>query len=413
MNPPPILISNPLACRSVYPPEHKTLMAIERVAECQQWLSTWEHICHTPTPLWSLPDLAQTLGVSEVRLKDESTRSSIKSFKALGAPIALIRLILRLYPDQGFDPAALLTGRYRNDLHDMAVISATDGNHGRALAAAAQSAGCRCLIVLPGHVSAEREQAIALYGAEIIRVPGNYDTAVAEAARLAAVHGWHVVSDTSYPGYETIPRDVMQGYGIIVQEILDEMQASPDTPSALTHVFLQGGVGALPAGILGHFWEFYGAQRPTSIIVEPIQADCLYQSARVGHAAHATGSVDSVMAGLACGDASPLAWKLLRGSADYFMTIEDADAVACIRQLAAGSTRDIPIVAGESGAAGLAGLLLVSQDTQLRAQIGLDSRSRVLVISSEGATAPDGYQAQIGEPASSVLARQIAWEGSH
>lgn len=408
----PILIANPLACRSAYPSEHKSLMAIERVAECRQWLSTWEHIRHTPTPLWSLPDLAHTLGVSEIRLKDESTRSSIKSFKALGAPIALIRLILRLYPDQGFDPAALLTGRYRNNLHTLTVISATDGNHGRALAAAAQSAGCRCLIVLPGHVSAEREQAIAIYGADIVRVTGNYDTAVAEAARLSAIHGWHVVSDTSYPGYETIPRDVMQGYGIIVQEILDEMQANPDAPSAFTHVFLQGGVGALPAGILAHLWEFHGAHRPTSIIVEPIQADCLYQSARVGHAAHATGSVDSVMAGLACGDASPLAWKLLRGSADYFMTIEDADAVTCIRRLATGSAQDIPIIAGESGAAGLAGLQVVSQDALLRAKTGLDSRSRILVISSEGATAPEAYQTQIGESAASVLVRQVAWQAN-
>lgn len=406
----PILIANPLACRSAYPLEHKALMAIERVAECKRWLSSWEHMRRTPTPLWSLPDLAHTLGVAEIRMKDESTRSTIMSFKALGAPVALIRLILRLYPDQGFEPTALLTGRYRDDLHELVVISATDGNHGRALAAAAQSAGCRCVIVLPQHVSTEREQAIAVYGAEIIRITGNYDAAVAEAARLAAANDWHVVSDTSYPGYETIPRDVMQGYGIIVQEVLDEMHSTPDTPSTFTHVFLQGGVGALPAGILAHFWEFYGAQRPVGVIVEPVQADCLYQSARVGHAAHATGSVDSVMAGLACGDASPLAWQLLRSSADYFMTIEDADAVACIRQLAKGSAQDVPIVAGESGAAGLAGLQIVCKDTSLRSKIGLDSRSRILVISSEGATAPESYQTQVGESAASVLARQQAWQ---
>lgn len=409
----PTMIANPLASHTPYPATHRALMDIARVAECEQWLSAWEHIRHSPTPLWSLPDLAQSLGIGELRLKDESTRSSIQSFKALGAPIALIRLILRLYPDRHFDPTALLTGRYRDDLHALAVISATDGNHGRALAAAAQSAGCRCLIVLPHHVSAERERAIAAYGAEIIRVAGNYDAAVAEAARLAATNGWHVVSDTSYPGYETIPRDVMQGYGIIVQEVLNEMHSTPDTSCAFTHVFLQGGVGALPAGILAHFWEFHGTQRPTSVIVEPVQADCLYQSARVGHASHATGSVDSVMAGLACGDASPLAWKILQGAADYFMTIEDADAVATIRQLAAGSVRDIPIVAGESGAAGLAGLKVVCQDALLRAKIGLDSHSRVLVISSEGATAPEGYQAQVGESAASVLARRASWQASH
>ena len=406
----PNLIANPLARRCPYPVGHKVLMDVERVAEIAQWLAGWEHICHTPTPLRTLPDLAQSLGIGALRLKDESRRSPIKSFKALGAPIALIRLILRLYPDRGIDPATVLAGRYRDDLHALVVISATDGNHGRALAAAAQSAGCRCLIVLPHHVSTERERAIAAYGAEIIRIAGNYDASVAEAARLAAINGWHVVSDTSYPGYETIPRDVMQGYGVIAQETLDAMRSTPHAPGAFTHVFLQGGVGALPAGILGHLWEFHGAHRPTSIIVEPIQADCLFQSARVGHASHATGSVDSVMAGLACGDASPLAWKILQGSADYFMTIEDADAIVALRKLARGGARDIPVVAGESGAAGLAGLQVVCQDPLLRAKIGLDSHSSVLVINSEGATAPEGYQAQIGESAASVLARQTSWQ---
>src|SRR5699024_7596341 len=140
-------------------------------------------------------------------------RSSLGSFKALGAPIALVRHLLRLHPD--LEPQRVLDGDYAPRLKSHTVISATDGNHGRSLAAAARDAGCGCVIVLHAKVSLEREEAIAACGARIVRIEGNYDQSVAEAARLAAANGWQVISDTSYEGYEEIPRDVMQGYGII------------------------------------------------------------------------------------------------------------------------------------------------------------------------------------------------------
>ena len=186
-------------------------------------------------------------------------------------------------------------------LRDDTVISATDGNRGRGLAAAARDAGCPCVIALHALVSAERDRAIAALDARIVRVAGNYGDSVQEAARLAAAHGWQVISDTSYEGYEDIPRDVMQGYGAIAAEITE--QAGP-----FSHVILQGGVGGLAAGLTSCWWELLGAARPRFIVVEPAQADCLLQSAIQARAAHATGSVDSVMAGLARGEASPLAW---------------------------------------------------------------------------------------------------------
>ncbi len=402
------LIANPRAWRGPYPEVHRNIVNIARAVQARQWLASWSHISPGATPLWSLADQAEALGIAELHLKDESTRSDIGSFKALGAPLALIRLALRLYPDAGFEPEGILGGRYRDQLHELVVISATDGNHGKALAAAAQTSGCPCVIVLPGHVSAEREQAIAAYGARIVRADGNYDFAVAQAARMAQENGWHVVSDTSWPGYETVPCDVMQGYGVMVEEIIEQTGAKAGEAGPFTHVFLQGGVGALPAGILAHLWEFYGEHRPTSIIVEPRQADCLYQSALVGHAAHATGSVDSVMAGLSCGDTSPLAWRFLVDSGDYFLTVEDADAEEAVRILARGGRRDVPIVAGESGVAGLAGLRAICADPALRAQIGLGPDARVLLFSTEGATAPAQYQALVGESAEAVLARQVA-----
>jgi diaminopropionate ammonia-lyase len=168
-------------------------------------------------------------------------------------------------------------------------------------------------------------------------------------------------------------------------------------------------VGGLAAGIASYLWEVCEDTRPAVVLVEPQQADCLYQSAVQGTAARATGSVDSVMAGLACGKASPLAWRFLESGADFFMTVEDEDAVQAMQVLAQGSTTDPPIVSGESGAAGLAGLVRLMQDPDLSHQAGLNRGSSVLLINTEGATAPAAYRELVGESAEAVLARQRAF----
>ena len=402
-----MLILNPRALRAPYPAELAAVLSIDRARESRGWLSHWPRIAPGATPLHDLPDAAQALGIARLAVKDESVRSPLGSFKVLGAPIALVRQILRLHPD--LEPAALLAGRHADRLGGYTVISATDGNHGRALAAAARDAGCRCVIVLHAQVSDEREQAIAALGACIVRIAGDYDDSVREAARLAAVNGWQVVSDTSYDGYESIPRDVMQGYAILADEVVEQTAARPGEAGAFTHVFVQGGVGGLAAGVASHLWEFHGAQRPRLIVVEPAQADCLLQSALQGRAARATGSVDSVMAGLACGETSPLAWRFLQPAVDAFMTVEDDAAVQAMQRLARGSARDIPLVAGESGVAGLAALQRLRADARLSAQAGLDDASHVLLISTEGATAPAVYARLVGEGADAVLRRQADW----
>lgn len=403
-----MLIANERASHTDYPNELKAILNVEAAEQSRAWLKNWTLLGSSATPLWDLPDAAARLGVARLCIKDESVRSPLGSFKALGAPIALVRLILRLWPEHNLDPKSLIEGRYKNVLTNLVVISATDGNHGKALAAAAQTLGCNCVIVLHANVSAERERAIAAYEAKIIRIKGNYDESVEEAARLAKDNGWHVVSDTSYEGYEAIPRDVMQGYGAIAAEIVEQSESHADE-CAFTHIFLQGGVGGLAAGVASYLWEIHGSKRPRFVVVEPQQADCLYQSAREGRPAKATGSVDSIMAGLACGEASPLAWKILESCVDDFMTISDKDAIAAMRRLAAGTSADVPLVAGESGAAGYAGLEVLMQDSQLARAAGLNKDSRILVISTEGATAPSVYLECVGETAGSVLSRQAQW----
>ncbi|HEY1016655.1 MAG TPA: diaminopropionate ammonia-lyase, partial [Herpetosiphonaceae bacterium] len=314
----------------------------------------------------------------------------------------------RLLPAPGADPADLLREGAGGRLAGLTVISATDGNHGRALAAAAQTVGCRCVIVLHAKVSAERERAIAAYGAEIRRVGAAYDESVGAAAELAAANGWHVVSDTSYAGYEEIPRDVMQGYGAIAAEALEQTASQADAP-AFSHVLLQGGVGGLAAGVASYLWEFHGARRPRLIVVEPHQADCLAQSALAGEAARTAGDGDSLMAGLACGAASPLAWRFLQGCVDDCLAISDGAAISAMRLLAAGVDADPPIVAGESGAAGFAGLIALAEEPALAAATGLDSQSRVLLINTEGATDPAAYRELVGASPAAVTERQAAW----
>ncbi|MCQ4143435.1 diaminopropionate ammonia-lyase [Vogesella sp. AC12] len=404
-----MLTHNPKANHGAYPDSLQTILNIRAADESRRWLVPWQRLSREATPLWRLPELAARLSIAQLAVKDESFRSELGSFKALGAPAALIRLLARLNPV--LDPAQLLSSNNRGQVSGITVISATDGNHGRALAAAAQTVGCQCVIVLHAHVSAERESAIAAYGARIVRISGNYDESVTEAARLAAAHGWHVVSDTSYDGYEAIPRDVMQGYGTIAAEITEQLDAQQAEP--FTHVLLQGGVGGMAAGLASYLWQHYGDQRPRFIVVEPEQADCLYQSALQGRASRATGSVDSVMAGLACGETSPLAWQVLEQAIDDFLTIQDEDAVRAMQTLAAGSPRDVPVVAGESGAAGLAGLQVLAADPARRAAVRLNGQSRVLVVNTEGATAPNVYEALVGESASSVAKRQARWMVDH
>jgi diaminopropionate ammonia-lyase len=404
-----MLVENRFASRTPYSDELRAIMSIAKAHESREWLSHWPELTREATPLLSLPGLAHTLGVARIELKDESKRASLASFKALGAPIALIRLIQRKWPEENFAAKDLFLGKHAKELHSFTVITATDGNHGRALAAAAHDIGCRCVIVLHKNVSVERERSIASHGATIVRITGNYDASVEEAANLAARNSWFVVSDTSYAGYEEIPRDVMQGYGTIPAEILEQLGAQAGDACPYTHVFLQGGVGGMAAGIASYLCELYGARRPTFIIIEPQQADCLYQSAIAGHASNATGSVDSVMAGLACGETSPLAWRFLQSSMDFFLTIDDDEAIQAMRVLADGCDGDIPVVSGESGVAGLAGLTHLVRNPELRLKTGLGTESKVLLISTEGATAPAVYQQLVGKSAKEVLAVQVKW----
>jgi len=347
-----------------------TASAILPDAEYQQAktaITSWDG--YAVTPLHDLPDLARQAKLATIRLKDESGRFGLGSFKALGGAYAV----------------ACAPSEAR------VVTCATDGNHGRAVAWGAQRFGRRCVIFVHEGVSPLRVAAIARHGAEVRRIPGTYDDAVHEAARQADEHGWYVVSDTSWPGYTNVPRLIMQGYRLMPDEAADQWTGPPPT-----HVFIQGGVGGLAAAVAVQVrMRFQPA--PALIVVEPDRAACLLASAEFGEPTSVPGNLDTMMAGLACGEPSLLAWENLNHSATAFMAIPDEAAMATMRLLA-----DHGVVAGESGVAGLAGCLLAAADPAARETLGLDAASRVLAFSTEGATDPSLYMRFVGRAPQSV-----------
>lgn len=376
------VLVNPRAAARAQPYAAAQALSAEGFAAATQEISAWPG--YAPTPLLSLPALARSLGLAGLWYKDERGRFGLKSFKALGGAYAVRRVLARQHL-----PAKEVT-----------VTCATDGNHGRSVAWGAQLFGCRSVIFIHETVSEGRAEAIRRYGAEVRRVKGNYDDAVRHAAAEAARNGWYVVSDTSYEGYRDVPLDVMHGYGVMAAEIAAQLPAD----RVPTHLFVQAGVGALAAAICASFWLRWGERRPRFVVVEPARADCFYRSLEAGRPTPVHGDLDTVMAGLACGEVSQLAWEVLETGADAAIAINDEFALEAVRALARPHEQDPVIVAGETGGAGLAALLAVRDRPDLRAQLALGADSQVLLFGSEGDTDPEIYRRIVGRTADEVLA---------
>ncbi|KRR02316.1 diaminopropionate ammonia-lyase [Bradyrhizobium valentinum] len=355
-----------------------------------------------PTPMHKLSALAQELGVGAIHVKDESFRLGLGSFKALGGAYALIVLVLEEATKRlgrPTDASELLTPKVRNVAAELTFACATDGNHGRSVAQGAEFVGAKSVIFVHSGVSEERVAAIAGFGAEIIRVAGNYDDSVAEATRIATAKGWTIVSDTSWPGYQRIPRLVMQGYTAMVREALAQMESPP------THVFVQAGVGGVAAAVAGYLAISLGEKRPTFIVVDPARAACLYESARANKPVKIAHGEPTVMAMLECYEPSPVAWQVLSHVADGFMIVDEGDAIGIMRRLARPLGTDPAIVSGESGGIGLAGLIEVCKHRELRDKLSIGSTARVFVINTEGATDARRYEALVGLTPAAVLAQ--------
>ncbi len=344
---------------------------------------------YAPTPLVEAPALARELGARRVLVKDESHRFGLPSFKVLGAAWAIYQEIIRRVIPQlsEWDTVTDLIGQLSAQ-PPLKLAAATDGNHGRAVAWMARLLGWTADIYVPVGTARARIDAIAAENARVTVVNGCYDDAVARAAAEAGP-GVLVISDTSWPGYEQVPRWVIAGYSTMYREMDDQLAAKRWEPP--TVIAVQMGVGALAAATVLHYRT--GAHLPSIIGVEPRDAACVLASLAAGTPTHVPGPHRSIMAGLNCGSPSLVAWPVLRKGLDAAVAVDDAHARHAMRLLA-----EADIVAGESGAAGLAGLLAITDGNRndYRGRLGLTPDATVLIISTEGATDPATYQQIVG-----------------
>jgi diaminopropionate ammonia-lyase len=318
-----------------------------------------------------------------VLYKDEGPRFGLGSFKALGGSYAALKILQREISRALNDKASLKdirNGEYTKEASKITLVSATDGNHGRSLAWGCKRFGAPCKIYIHAEVSEGRATAMSDLGAEVIRINGDYDDSIDFARSEAEKNNWFVVSDTSWPGYYEPPRDVMFGYGVMMHEVNEAMTQPP------THVFLQGGCGGFAGSATASLRQYWGDQAPRVVIVEPELANCLYESSKANKALFVKINEESIMAGLSCGQASTVAWSIIAEEASDFVTIPENVVAPTVRLLAKPQGDDSVIEAGESAVAGLAALICIAKQQDLREKLGLDETSRVLLIGSEGVT---------------------------
>lgn len=348
------------------------------------------------TPLVDAPALGEVLGVSKVLVKDESSRLGLPAFKVLGASWAVYRALEERLPEGAFgdwETVEELKEKLES-LRPLNLVAATDGNHGRALAWVARLLGLGARIFVPEDMVTARREAIAGEGAEVIVVEGTYDEAIERSAAEEGERGL-VVSDMSWPGYERIPSWVIEGYSTMLWEIDDELERRKEAGPDL--VVVQVGVGAFAAAVTRHFRSSQTSRHPKLLSVEPTNAACLLRSAAEGHIVSVPGAHDSIMSGLNCGRPSLVAWPTVSRGIDVLIAVDDEPAREAMRLMAASG-----IVSGETGAAGLSGLLELlrggspgqqqEQREEARRALGVNRESRILLFNSEGAADPDAYR---------------------
>jgi diaminopropionate ammonia-lyase len=332
---------------------------------------------YAPTPLLELPGLAASLGLGAIHVKDEAYRFGTKAFKALGASYAVHRFLEENPGEHVF-------------------CTASDGNHGMALAWSARLFGQRAEVFMPRGTVAARVRRIEERGARVTVVDGDYDETVRTAAREAEKHGWVLVQDTAWEGYSDVPARIMAGYVTMFREMEAEL-FSPEGPG-VNVVFLQAGVGSWAAAEVAYLASRYGDRMPRVVCVEPSGADCCLASARAGRRVGLPGA-RTIMAGLNCGTPSLLAWPILAAGSDLFLALNDDRAREAMRAYYRPKAGDPPIVSGESGAAGLAALLALLHSPELeepRRFLGLGADSRVLLVNTEGDTDPEMFGKIVG-----------------
>ncbi|WP_294372693.1 diaminopropionate ammonia-lyase [uncultured Clostridium sp.] len=354
------------------------------------------------TPLRKLNNLAHELGVSDIYVKDESYRFGLNAFKVLGGSFAIGNYIAeQLGVDIDELPyEKIISKEVKDKLGDITFISATDGNHGRGVAWTARELGQKSIIYMPKGSVAERLENIRAEGADASITDLNYDDAVRLADKNAKKNGWILVQDTSWTGYEKIPVNIMKGYTTMADEAYEQLEGKRPT-----HIFLQAGVGSFSTAVTGFFSDVYKEDKPIITIVEPNEAACIFKTIKAddGKIHPVAGDMNTIMAGLACGEPVTVGIDILRNYADYFISCPDYVAAQGMRVLSSPVIGDERIVSGESGAAGFGAAfeILTNLDLkELKERLKIDENSVILFFSTEGDTDKENY-------------KKIVWNGAY
>ena len=356
------------------------------------------------TPLHNLMNLAKHLGLKDIFVKDESYRFGLNAFKVLGSAYAIGKYLAnRLGHDISEVSLKYLRSKeVKKKLGEITFVTATDGNHGRGVAWVANQLGHKSVVYMPRGSSLIRLNNIKKEGGDAYIIDGNYEDAVKLSEEMAKKNGWVLIQDTAWEGYEAIPTWIMQGYGTIIYEAMKQLaEYGINKPS---HVFLQAGVGSFAGAMLGYLVDKFGEDKPTTIIMEADKANCLYLSSMEGKRVVVEGDMPTIMAGLACGAPNTISYDILMDYADAFLSCPDIVAARGMRILASPLKGDPQIISGESGAAvgiGVISLLMERKEYKdLRQRLGLDEKSVVLIINTEGDTDPKKY-------------KDIVWDGDY
>jgi len=351
---------------------------------------------YNPTPLVNLSELARISGVNKIWVKDESKRFDLKAFKVLGASYAMARVLakrLKMDPEDMTFTGIASAARKEEGL---TFVTATDGNHGRAVAWTAEKLGCRSVVYMPKGSSIARLEAIQGFDADASIIDGNFDDAVQYAEKQAKANSWILLQDTSWPGYREIPVYIMQGYFTLLTEFIEQEEQWP------THVFVQAGVGSFAASMLAFLSRCENKPKPVFVVVEPTGAPCLFHSINVGDGKthRIYGDLDTIMAGLSCGEPSQVGWEILKDQVNAFVTCSDEVARRGMRTLGSPNGEDAQVISGESGAVTLGLVCEVLNNPiygDLKGKLSIDSDSKILLFSTEGDTDPEYYREVVGE----------------
>lgn len=380
------------------------IMALENVSKARSFHASFPQ--YAVTPLAELRNMAEVLGVGDVFVKDESYRFGLNAFKVLGGSFAMARYIAQQLDREVSEVNYnyLTSEQLKKEFGQATFFTATDGNHGRGVAWAANKLGQKSVVHMPKGSTKPRFDNIAKEGAVVTIEEVNYDDCVRMAAAEAAeTPRGVVVQDTAWDGYEEIPAWIMQGYGTMAAEAAEQLKAAGvERP---THIFVQAGVGSLAGAVQGYFANLFPDNTPVTVVMEAQVADCLYKGAVAGdgNLRIVDGDLQTIMAGLACGEPNTLSWDILKNHSSFFVSCPDWVAAKGMRMLAAPMKNDPQVISGESGAVGMgliATLMESDEYKELREAIGLNKNSKILMFSTEGDTDPENF-------------RKVVWNGTN